>query len=156
MHHRCNLQKQGKHEEGADVNREIKFRVFVPHTKEMIIQSYSGISSKELQLVSLEINFITGSKKIAFKREGYGHLDWVNHDSILMQFTGVQDKNGMEIYEGDIIRYESTLCYTVIYSSDSAAFLFREELTGQLHEPFNLTLGEIIGNIYENHKLVNP
>lgn len=68
---------------------------------------------------------------------------------ILMQFTGLHDKNRKEIYEGDIVR-----CLT---TNDEDIFVVR-----YTHHPRSSSFEvghdeeyEIIGNIYENPELLN-
>ena len=73
---------------------------------------------------------------------------------VLMQSTGLFDKNGVEIFDGDIMFYEQD-CYQytlVKYDKDKLAFVLYdgcERLYHELWEP-----GEVIGNIYENPELL--
>src|SRR5574343_1098810 len=71
-------------------------------------------------------------------------------DGILMQCTGVADKNGKLVFEGDILKCSSswfkTLASKVIFSKGS--FVIEDE---DLIPLSTLTEIEIIGNIYENY-----
>lgn len=73
---------------------------------------------------------------------------------VLMQSTGLKDKNGVEVFDGDIMFYEQD-CYQytlVKYDKDKLAFVLYdgcERLYHELWEP-----GEVIGNIYENPELL--
>ena len=62
---------------------------------------------------------------------------------ILMQYTGLKDKNGVEIYEGDIIRWDGGLAEEVEWLQPIGGYNIGES------EAF-----EVIGNIWENPELV--
>jgi len=78
-------------------------------------------------------------------------------DVILMQYTGLQDKKGAEIYEGDIIAYnvEGTnekTWISVILWKDGCLIIEREEIPLVMDGTiYNIV---IIGNIYENPELI--
>jgi len=74
-------------------------------------------------------------------------------DGILMQYTGLTDKNGKEIYEGDIVAVDG-INYPVVWSDTFASWQIAQ-FNGhwQLYEE-NQT-AEIIGNIYEDPNLIN-
>lgn len=104
--------------------------------------------------------------------------DWVQIPSyILMQFTGLRDKNGNEIYEGDILRHAypaGQTCYQILFGEWDNGDSYEDNergigwylqvissdlidrkgsITGLLGYPDYKDL-EIIGNIYENPELI--
>lgn len=68
----------------------------------------------------------------------------------VMQYTGLKDKNGKEIYEGDIIQYNETKeIHTVKFIS--GGFI----VAGQhINELYLTKHWKVIGNIYENSELL--
>ena len=80
-------------------------------------------------------------------------------DLVLMQSTGLVDKNGKEIFEGDIVDYKGRKAL-VKWHGSYASFIYRfvDELQKRNTEwePLYLayTKCEIIGNVYENQELL--
>ena len=80
----------------------------------------------------------------------------------IMQYTGLKDKNGKEIYEGDVLQYKEGINYMVKYSNNKGRYYvqvknkwndykanFRKSITWASERCV------IIGNIYENPELLN-
>ncbi len=75
---------------------------------------------------------------------------WNENDLILMQYTGLQDKNGKDIYEGDIVRSKILSGEIKINEIVFEYGAYRIGLQ-QLNIQKDI---EIIGNIYENKNLL--
>jgi uncharacterized phage protein (TIGR01671 family) len=78
---------------------------------------------------------------------------------VLMQFTGLHDKNGKEIYEGDIVRggteYQRKPYNTLVKWDDGlAGFSPFVDYDSDCSEYYATSQCEIIGNIYENSDLL--
>ena len=119
--------------------REFKFRVWDSYHQEMI-----NWSKYKDELVSED-----------FINHGKGPL-------VVMQYTGLKDMKGKEIYEGDIVEFrpwrgEETENYIVKYISDDASFRGIKEKKSSIKvlSLINSEQGlKIIGNIFENLELV--
>lgn len=97
-----------------------------------------------------EMDFSTGflgiRDSITKKGEGIFGFDKAN----ILQFTGLKDKLGKEIYEGDIIQPEDSKKDVVIFSDG----LFHRKHETTKTPIRNLGEIEVIGNIYENPELL--
>ncbi len=125
--------------------REIKFRAWNKTRQKMyqVTSLFTKNNSKDFQGKFVEV--------------GIDNNDY-QEDCILMQFTGLKDKNGKEIYEGDIV--VGNLGYYEIRwdSIETGFFGHRVDKKGTSHFLNKLSLlkeHEVIGNIYENPELLN-
>ena len=131
------------------MNREIKFRAWEPQKKEMlmvdILHWFWSLNPRTLQLKSDGISSVTGIMNHGYTVQG----GITAGKSVIMQYTGLKDKNGKEIYEGDIVQ-KNNKKQEVYWDDNMAAFMpFNDD-----RELFFAGDSEIIGNIYKNPGLI--
>ena len=126
--------------------RETKFRAYHKERKEMF------------EIASIDFE----EKKAALSN---GIIKLLNVDSKqfeLLQYTGLKDKNGKEIYEGDIIKYKFPYdrrlkhISPVKFLETEASFGIKDRY-GNETQLYRITANnyfEVIGNIYENKNLL--
>lgn len=126
------------------MNREIKFRMFVKG----IGMFYRGIYDK---------NWYKNPKKVGI----YIPIKQSDHIFPLMQYTGLKDKNGTEIYEGDIISGTSHFPSGHKLSTNKEVYFeaggFHVSVNEKNHPGLLLCVffqREIVGNIYETPELL--
>ena len=125
--------------------REIKFRCWDKKKRLMLV----GIELKKL-LSYLMFQNSPNSEAYDLMKDHFEDIEW-------LQYTGLLDKKGVEIYEGDI-----ALCFTtdeedsfnaeVIWSDLHGAWMF-EQNKDTAHWRQSIDEIEVIGNIYENKEL---
>lgn len=126
------------------MNREIKFRIWDIENKEML----------KVQELDFEPTFYGG--RIAIRPDQYNDY-FDTEDMILMQYTGLHDKNGKEIYEGDIIEITRQCIWEngVVIFLNGCFFTKVNETLLPLHESeINNFKLKVIGNIYDNPELL--
>ena len=129
------------------MNRELKFRIW-DKKNNMFIYVWDA-SHKRL---AISLNGLVYS----------GKYDDVlpENDYTIQQYTGLKDKNGREIYEGDIVQYyfnnpEVIWVDLVAWESYGWVFLHFDGTESGSTPLFSIPSMEIIGNIFENKELLN-
>jgi len=107
--------------------REIKFKTYHSEAKRMSDRAYSW------EMVMR-----------------FGHKEFIP-----LQYTGLKDTNGKEIYEGDILKHDiglGPLYWEVIWDQEAGAWKTTKQQGGNTGSWFDCY--EIVGNIYENSELL--
>jgi len=121
--------------------REIKFRVWNLTTQDM----------QELE----SIDFSNG-KVVQVNTDG-DRILWPDKECHLMQYTGLKDKNGVEIYKDDVVQYlDGEYSFSAVVEWGDFGWYLRgiEPNDNFSFEDTAPSVLEVIGNIYENPELL--
>lgn len=154
------------------MNRKIKFRAWQKYHKQMLDVTNIGFRDGEIYSLTVEYPEGTIPRFVTYGKD-YDKF-WLDDDCIkLMQYTGLKDKNGKEIYEGDIIKefnYSGDECrVSEVVWDGTLATGWHKKIIKDLTMPKGygqegISIGieerevkdfEVIGNIYENPELLD-
>lgn len=124
--------------------RHIEFRVWNTLLKKYLPDDLAHIKS------SGSLVFGSSYRKPDYNR----YLPFImKGDNIVEQFTGLKDKNGKKIYEGDVLVDDTgePVEYWVVKFSDGG---FVGECAGVAESLFELTNLEVVGNIHKDSELL--
>jgi len=116
--------------------REIKFRAWANNIRKMFYEGFDLTHDGHIKAT-------------------YGIYD---KKLTIMQYIGLKDKKGEEIYEGDIVKdTDSKFCGEVVWDEETLCFTTKfqsNELWGFVPRNGRDNHCEVIGNIYENLELL--
>ena len=125
--------------------QEIKFRAYDTLNKCMVDYDY-------ITFYAFGGSEIGGTSCISGGGVNIQNHQWKNdikqQGIVLMQYTGLKDKNGKEIYEGDICQYKNRNIVKIYFKDGHFLMNNWGDISCDLSDV------EVIGNIYENSELL--
>lgn len=133
-------------------NSRFKFRAWLVDAEQMIFAN-DQCSTDYCEIWIFTENNIKIQVQETIWREGGGEtferIEYVDVDAKIMQYTGLKDKNGKEIYEGDIYHMgDKKITYTVVWH-DSGLIGKQNGSSSYAGLEHWMCKIEVIGNVYE-------
>ena len=142
------------------MQRKIKFRAWDDHYKYMNYKVLVGVYGNWEEVKDDEdytaCSMWIDPKNVDYKCEPHwSHFEPYHKDIKLMQYTGLKDKNGKEIYEGDILSCNKNNETYIVQIENMMEEIFIEDsyyhLDKNVIKWWNI---KVIGNIYDNPELI--
>lgn len=136
--------------------------------RDMNFRAWNGKKMLTVSALYLHQNTSSGRKAC---RVYDGVTDHICYAEEIMQFTGLHDKNGVEVFEGDVVHVEMAECVgydddgkeiwedcegKVFYSEADAMFVFDGHSAGEIPLSAYIENITVIGNIWQNPELTQP
>ena len=136
--------------------REIKFRVYLDkmyYQNKYVEYDTNLVGIDFLNKIVTFAGYTDGEEEDSFERYSFDENNILyKKDLKIMQYTGLKDKNGKEIYEGDILFEILGEEYFKVIFENGSYRAENEEYSLDLSEYAHLC--EIVGNVYENPELI--
>lgn len=119
--------------------------------RELKFRAWDGLEKRMRKVVSLHWQ---GDKLVSARLEGENEPIPIEGRLVIEQYTGLEDRNGVEIYEGDVVKYRE-LMYSVEYQLSRFMLCAPHKLSICLSEltydcDTNQLNCEVVGNIHKN------
>lgn len=129
------------------MSREIKFRAWLKKEKKMVEPLSINLEKQQILL-----NELADKQWIEIRIVSFDDIE-------MLQYTGINDKHGIEIYEGDIVKRIALFKAEILESIscvefEKGCFILKQPTHNNylfLCKEYEL---EVIGNIYENKELL--
>lgn len=139
--------------------REIKFRVYLDkmyYQNEYVEYDTNLAAIDFLNKTVTFVAYTDGEEVDNLQKYSFDENNILyKKDLKIMQYTGLKDEYGDEIYEGDIVKFLNGI-FEVIWCNEKASFMLKnkeyKEFLSFVYENNNEM--EIVGNIYENPELI--
>lgn len=134
------------------MDRQVKYRVFD--------KQYGMFQVAHIDFINGEVHYLPDYDNINKCMIDEREIEYrVTTLSDLLEYTGIRDRHGKEIYEGDIIRfsrgYKEIKCVDVMEIGDIITGFWIYHSEEFSNDNVDTDTIEVIGNIYQNPELLN-
>lgn len=123
------------------MKREILFRGKDKATNQWVYGDYTHNEGLNTHYISRNVN--NTSRKA-----------WEVDPDTIGQYTGLKDKNGNKIFEGDIVEFTNLDLPNMVIRFDNGSFMLCEDENSTYEELRMNYVVEVVGNIHDNPELI--
>lgn len=135
--------------------RELKFRAWDKENQDMVYHPTLYFDQKTGKLDTVQHDEWRGDSE---PEDWTPAVDGIADagEIVLMQFTGLTDRHGKEIWEGDILLTDEADWKAIVTWASESGMFYLTDNTGGFSSFCNWNKCKVLGNIYENPDLLNP